>query len=222
MNFYNNDLSSKKYLNILTKYRKKISSDFLLKNTGSFIGDKALFKFLFCFELVRVTKNIKGDIIELGVWNGNNLISFKKFLDFFKIKKKIFGFDHFKGMPQNFKRNSFRGDKHFIKYIIKFFDLKNIQLIDDDIMNLRSYSKKFKKFSIIYIDCDLYETTKVILEELAQKVSKGGYIIFDEGNQKGKSGETKALKEFYRKNKKEFKIFYSKKGYQPDVFLKKR
>ena len=69
-------------------------------------------------------------------------------------------------------------------------------------MNLRSYSKKFKKFSIIYIDCDLYETTKVILEELAQKVSKGGYIIFDEGNQKGKSGETKALKEFYRKNKK--------------------
>ena len=58
-----------------------------------------MFKFLFCFELVRDTKNIKGDIIELGVWNGNNLISFKKFLDFFKIKKNFLA-DHFKGMPK--------------------------------------------------------------------------------------------------------------------------
>ena len=68
----------------------------------------------------------------------------------------------------------------------------------------------------------MYSTTKNILDLLNKKVSKGGVIVFDEGNLNvKKSGETKALKEFYNKNKKNFYIRYLKKGYQPDVYLEK-
>ena len=112
MNFYSNKLSSKKYFNILN-LKKNLKNDFILKNFGSLIGDKSLFKFLTCFELLKKVKNVKGDIIEFGVWNGNNLIGIKKIHDYLKLNKKIIGYDHFKGMPKNsrdFNRNSFRGD----------------------------------------------------------------------------------------------------------------
>ena len=119
------------------------------------------------------------------------------------------------------KRNNFKGDVKLIKYFIKFFKLKKIDLINDDILNIKKYLSKFKKLSLIYIDCDIYETTKIILENLSSKLSKGGIIVFDEGNQKNNSGETKAMREFYKKNKKYYKRILLKKGYQPDICLEK-
>tara|TARA_E500000178_G_C16489237_1_gene516574 strand:- start:15 stop:560 length:546 start_codon:yes stop_codon:yes gene_type:complete len=178
-----------------------------------------------CFELLKKTKKIKGDIIEFGVWNGNNLLSLKKIHDYLNLNKKIIGYDHFKGMPKNsrdFYRNSFHGDIRFLKKLIKFFEFKNLRLINDDILNLKNNLNIFKKLSFIYIDCDLYTTTKKILELLSIKLSKGGVIVFDEGNQDiKKSGETRALKEFLKKNKKNFSKKYLRKGYQPDVYLEK-
>tara|TARA_Y100000590_G_C15608862_1_gene973025 strand:- start:588 stop:1268 length:681 start_codon:yes stop_codon:yes gene_type:complete len=224
MNFYSNKLSSKKYLKVI-KTKKKLSKEFILQNFGSLIGDRSLFKFLTCFELLKKTKKVKGDILEFGVWNGNNLISLKKIHDYLKLDKKIIGYDHFKGMPKNsrdFYRNSFHGDLKFLKKLIKFFKFKNLNLINDDILNLNNHLNKFNKLSFVYIDCDLYFTTKKILDLLSKKLSKGGVIIFDEGNQNlQKSGETKALKEFFKKNKKYFLKRYMKNGYQPDVYLEK-
>jgi hypothetical protein len=224
MNFYSNKLSSKKYFKVLN-LKKGLNKEFILQNFGSFGGDKTIFKFLTCFELLKKIKKVKGDIVEFGVWNGNNLIGIKKIHDYLKLKKKIIGYDHFKGMPKNsrdFERNSFRGDLKFLKNLIKFYNFKNIELINDDILNLKNHLSKFKKLSFVYIDCDLYSTTEKILELLSKKLSKGGLIVFDEGNLNiKKSGETKALKEFFIKNKKNFLKKYMKKGYQPDVYLEK-
>lgn len=224
MNFYSNKLSSKKYLKVIRR-KKKLSKEYILQNFGSLIGDRSLFKFLVCFELLKKTKKIKGDIVEFGVWNGNNLLSLKKIHDYLNLNKKIIGYDHFKGMPKDsrdFFRNSFHGDIRFLKKLIKFFGFENIRLINDDILNLKNNLNVFKKLSFIYIDCDLYLTTKKILELLSRKLSKGGVIVFDEGNQNiKKSGETRALKEFLKKNKKNFLKKYLRKGYQPDVYLEK-
>ena len=224
MNFYSNRLNASKYFRIYQNYKKIFSKEFLIQNSGLFIGDQSLYKLLINFELIKKIKDVKGDVVEFGVWNGNNLLTIKKILDYFNLKKKIFGYDHFKGMPKetkDFKRNNFSGDKKLVKYIIKFFGLKKIFLIDDDILNLKKHLKLFNKISLIYIDCDIYETTKEILERLSGKLSKGGIIVFDEGNQKKNSGETKALKRSYKKNKKKYKRVILKTGYQPDIYLEK-
>ena len=94
-------------------------------------------------------------------------------------------------------------------------------MIKDDIKNLNRHKHKFKKLSLVYIDCDLYETTKNILNILSPKIQKGGLIVFDEGNKGNNSGETKALKEFYIKNKKKYKKYILNNKYQPDVYLEK-
>ena len=224
MNFYKNSLTAKNYFKILNGFKKTFNNKFIIQNSGAFFGDKSFYKLLVCFELLKKVKRTKGDIIEFGVWNGNNLLTIKKMADFLKLKKKIYGYDHFNGMPSNsrdYKRNSFIGELALVKYFIQFFKLKNIILIKDDIKNLVNHKHKFKKLSLVYIDCDLYDTTKNILNILAPKLQKGGLIVFDEGNKGKASGETKALREFYTKNKRKYKKFILNKKYQPDVYLEK-
>ena len=206
-------------MKILKSYKKKFSKEFIIKNYGLFIGDKSFYKNIKVYEILNETKNINGDIIEFGVWNGNNLVFIKKTIDYFNIKKNIIGFDSFQGMPKPDEKNSFIGDLNLIKHIIKFFKLKNVKIIKDNFLNIKKYNKSFKKFSLIYIDCDLYLTTKLILENCAKKLSKGGYIVFDEGAING--GEAKAALEFFKENKKSFKKMYLKKNYQPDLIFKK-
>ena len=67
---------------------------------------------------------------------------------------------------------------------------------------------------------DLYDPTMNALNSIHNHVSKGGYIIFDEGLKKDWS-EGKAIKKFYNLNKKKYKIIKIDKFYQPDLMLKK-
>ena len=219
-NFFSNKIKVKKYLSIINKYKINFSKEFILKNYGLFIGDKAIYKLLRCFEILSQIKNVKGDIIEFGVWNGNNLIAIKKMMDFLKIKKKIFGYDNFKGMEKADTGNLFKGDINLINYIIKFFNLKKVKLIKDDILNLKNNLKKIPKLSLIYIDCDNGVTTNIILELLNKKLCKNGLIVFDEAVL-GDGGEGKVAKLFYKKNKSDFTQIKLKKYYQPDYILKK-
>ena len=209
MSFFSNSLKAKDYMKILRSYKKNFSKEFLIKNYGLFSGDKSIYKNLKIFEILNETKNIKGDIIEFGVWNGNNLLFIKKVIEYLKIKKKVIGYDSFKGMPKPDEKNSFIGDLNLLKYIIKFFKFKNVKIIKDDFLNIKKYNHSFKKFSLIYIDCDLYLTTKLILKNCAKKLNKGGYIVFDEGAISG--GEAKAALEFFKLNKNLIKKYILKK-----------
>lgn len=219
MNFYSNNLKPKKFSKIHLQYKKNFSKSFLIQNFGLFAGDKSFYKLFKCFEILNEIKDIRGAIIEFGVWNGNNLISIKKILDYLKIKKVLIGYDNFQGMKRLGKKNSFIGDLDLLKYIIKFFRLDKIKIIKDDIMSLKKNLIKIPKLSLIYIDCDIYITTKKILELLPQKLNKGGLIVFDEAM--FKRGEGKAANEYFKKNKKIYKRIFLKNNYQPDLIFKK-
>ena len=88
-------------------------------------------------------------------------------------------------------------------------------------MNLKKNLRKIPKLALIYIDCDTYHTTQEILDKLVSKLSKKGFIVFDEAIL-GKGGEGKAAKDFFKKNKKKFIEIILKKNYQPDYILQKK
>ena len=224
MNFFSNNLSSKNYLNIL---KNSFSKKFILQNSGILIGDKALYRQIKILEIIEKTKKIKGDIIEFGIWNGNNLFFIKKVVDYYKLKKKVIGYDNFSGFPnpaklKKSKKGKYIGKPELIKKMIKFFNIKNINIINDDIINLEKYSKKFKNISFIYIDCNVYEPVKKILETLNKKISKGGIIAFDEAQNKNNKSEGIAMMEFYNSNKKSYRLIKLNKNYQPDAILIKK
>ena len=86
----------------------------------------------------------------------------KKILDIFKIKKKVYLFDHFKGMlPKQYKKvdrpgkkfaNTLKGNLKLLKQIINFFKLKNVFIINKDANTLNKKYFQGKNFSMIIID----------------------------------------------------------------------
>lgn len=223
-------LSLKKYSKIVSLVKKnKFSSFEILTNYGLFSGDRNLFKTLKIFELIYQIKNVKGDIIELGIHRGNTSLLIKKILNIYKIKKKLFLLDHFKGLihytkkdPKASKKfeNKFKSPKKLIEDFLKFFDFKNVSFIDQDATKLNDKSFENKKFCLAYFDMDLYEPTLNALKAIDKSIVKGGIIVFDEGNKKIWAGEKKAIKDFLKANKN-YKYILIDRDRQPDVYLKK-
>lgn len=222
-------LKKEKYKQILKLKKKYKFSDFeLITNYGLFSGDANLYKTLTIFDLINKISKINGDIIELGIHKGNTSLLIKKILNIFKIKKKLYLLDHFKGLTHYNKKDTkiskkFRGkyisEKKQVQSFINFFNFKKIKIINKDAITLKPGFFKKKKFSLAYFDMDLYEPTLYALEAIDKSISVGGFIVFDEGYKKVWSAKL-AIKDFL-KGKKNYKKIVIDKRRQPDIILKK-
>jgi len=217
----------KKILNLKKKF--KFSNFELITNYGLFSGDTNLFKTLTIFQLIYETRNIKGNIIEFGIHKGNTSLLIKKIIDIYKIKKKLYLFDHFKGLIHFEKKdtvasrkfnNLYSGKKNQIKSFINFFKFKNIKIVDKNAINLEPGYFKNVSFSFAYFDLDLYLPTLKALNSINKNMSVGSFIVFDQGSKK-LWAERKAINEFIKKNKNYKKIYIYNKKRQPDIILKK-
>ena len=66
MNFYNNSLTSKKYLGLLRK-NKILNKKFIFQNSGMLMGDKSFYRILMLYNLIDSLKKVKGDVVEFGI-----------------------------------------------------------------------------------------------------------------------------------------------------------
>ena len=191
-------------------------------------------KFITQLELFKKSIEVKGDIIEFGVYKGNSLIRLISFNKIFnKRKKKIYGFDVFDKFPFGSNKKDKKHRINFVKdagensinknkliKILKKKKFTNFKLIKGNVLQtIPIFLKKNNKlkFSFINLDLDLYEPSLLVLENFYPKLSKNGILMLDNFNQF--FGETKAVKEFCKKKKiklrnlsfKGKKIFYIQK-----------
>lgn len=175
-------------------------------------------KILTHLEFFKQTSNVRGEIVEIGIFKGNSFFRWIKFRDLLEQtnSRKIIGFDIFGDFPEA----KFEGDKHNrdafvaetnggesisleeINELLNQQGLnKNVDIVEGDILvTLDIYLDKnpHLKISLLHIDVDLYEPTKHILEKLFDKVTKGGIIIFDDYG--AFAGTNKAVDDFFRNN----------------------
>ncbi len=190
-------------------------------------------------------KNIKGDIVECGVGRGRSLITLLSLNRYYesisnnKIRRKIYALDSFSGFPEptkedNSSRNPKKGEwsrspnNEFnysvenLKKILKKADLGNLRKNQLNIIKgffeKTTKDLKIKKISILHLDGDLYKSIKDPLENLSNKVVKGGIIVIDDfylkKNKHSKEdfpGARRALEDFLDENK-EFKLKESIRG----------
>jgi len=70
-------------------------------------------KVLMQLEIFKIIKNVKGCILEFGIFRGNSFIRFMLFNKIYNFKKKFYGFDTFGEFPKgknyfdNLQRNKF-------------------------------------------------------------------------------------------------------------------
>lgn len=207
-----------------------------LNNFEKYVKRQALARFLARYEIFKLIKNVKGSIVECGVHHGGGVMAWAKLssdLEPYAIHRKIIGFDTFEGFPDiavedksSYENESLKKKGFCTQYnaydelleIIEDYDenrflnqFNKIELVKGDaIKTIPEYvnANKHLIVSLLFLDFDLYEPTKVALETLLPRMPKGAIIAFDEINNQYWPGETMALLEkFSRLNYLEIKKF---------------
>lgn len=196
--------------------------EFISKNELSMCSkEKLVSTLLSCKNVVK--NNISGDFVECGVWRGGNSLIAAFIFNKYQSNKKIYLFDTFEGMTpptedefhllskkksintfQEYKNKSIQWCGASIDEVKKNF--KNLNLLNENIIfikgdvsqTLMKYNKNIQKISVLRLDTDFYESTKIELKYLYPKVETSGLIILDDYGHW--SGSKKAVDEFFEVN----------------------
>ena len=201
-----------------------------LENLGLFLTTKNFSRMLFFNEIYKQILNTEGVIMEFGIRWGQNLsilVALRGAYEPYNIKRKIIGFDTFKGfldesliddgkypvgshkLPKNYKNYLSNLLKHLEKenpasHIKKFEIIKG-----DASITLKKYLEKSTEtiVSFAFFDMDIYKPTKKCLSLIKPHLIKGSVLAFDELNCDMAKGVTPALKEVFKLNKIKIKRF---------------
>lgn len=164
-------------------------------------------------KFIMDVEHLEGDIIELGTERGGLTIILAHFLKKIGSKKHIYSCDTFEGQPYDDKysmkvtqqgvleRSSF---DDVTKKIERYDVSDKITLIKGKFEDTLYRDLTEKKFSLVFVDCNLYDSTKFGLEFTYPRLVKEGIIGFDEYEEASKGvpyfGETVAANEFCKTN----------------------
>lgn len=160
----------------------KSATKVLPKITGSIIET---------FKIALDHAKVKGQILEFGVRHGNSIQQLAKLSN-----QSVHGFDSFEGLPEVWHDES-KGSYSTRGAIPKVSS--NISLhpgwFNETLPNFISANSL--PIRLLNIDCDIYSSTKTVLDLLAPQIQSGTVIIFDEyiGNLHWKEDEFKAFQE---------------------------
>jgi O-methyltransferase len=149
-------------------------------------------------EYIRLN-NIKGDIIECGVWKGGNILGIMEYFSFHNItNKQIWMYDTFSGMtsPEDIDVDySDASAKNILSQVMcvsplnevmsnlqnSSYPLNKIKIIEGDICEtLLNPVNVPNSISLLRLDTDWYKSTKIELEILYPKLEKNGVLIVDD------------------------------------------
>ncbi len=151
-----------------------------------------------------------GSVLEFGVAGGESL----RFIAA-QTGRTVHGFDSFEGLPEDWPgRHEEKG--HYstggvrpqvpgnVTLHVGLFDQTLPAFLDDN----------GGPAAFIHVDCDLYSSTKTVLDLLADRIGAGTVIVFDEyfNHINWRENEFKAFKEFVTANKMSYR--YLCWGYQ--------
>lgn len=193
-----------------------------------------LARFMVQYELFKKIQQVKGSIVECGVYQGAGVMAWAKLsetLEPYNFLRKIYGFDTFAGFPSVSGADT-KGDAAIakvgylnpdydvlaeIKACIAEFDetrlLKHqekIMLVKGDAMQtIPAFLKgnPHALVSLLYLDFDLYEPTLLALKEFLPRMPRGAIIAFDELHDPKWPGETVALLEALNLNRYRLESF---------------
>ena len=220
--------SEKRYFEEREKTVADIEPALLADNPFLFANRFVVTEMLVRAKLFEQILDVSGAIVECGVAGGNNLMLFShmsSIMEPYAINRRIVGFDTFEGFrsiapedPDDISESDFSGNRaETIQKAIDLYDLnrvvghmKRTEIVKGDaVETIPAYVENAPELTIalLYLDFDLYEPTKVALEQMLPLVAKGGIVCLDEFNYDKFAGETQALKDLLNVNQLELKRF---------------
>lgn len=193
-------------------------------------------KLLARYEVFKKAMKVPGDIVECGVFKGSGFMYWLKLIKLFASQEQrmVIGFDTFKSFSDSLLDYEKKSAQSFVneaffegvdpKEIIdnaKSGGFLNSELIAGDVLEtIPKYKKDNPGFriSLLHLDLDTYQGTKIVLENFYDLVTPGGIILLDEYGKRG-WGESDAVDEFFKNKNKT--IHAIENSYQPTSFIEK-
>lgn len=155
-------------------------------------------------EYIRMN-DIKGDIVECGVWKGGNILGIMEYLNFHEmLDKQVWLYDTFQGMTPPEEVDIDHHNKKasdILQSVLCYspidevrknlsmsnFPEKNVKFIIGDVCDtLNEINNIPKSISLLRLDTDWYKSTKKEMDVLYPKLNGGGVLIVDDyGHWKG-------------------------------------
>jgi O-methyltransferase len=181
---------------------------------------------------------VKGDYLEFGVFGGNTFSLAYKHSRLHRNNMHLYGFDSFKGLP---KPEGIDTHPQWVEgeMAMNMTDFKNCLTsngIDESKYtlvpgfykeSLTAETRKklsLKKAAVVYIDCDLYESTVPVLNFVLPLLQNGTIVAFDDWfcfNGDPERGGQLATKEFLQNNPNVKFIDYLTYGWHGKSFIVK-
>jgi len=195
-----------------------------MENFPKYVRRQNLTRFLALYEIFNRALPVKGSVVECGVNHGFGLMSWAKFsaiLEPVNLTRRIYGFDTFEGFPgvsekdrsaasNHVKAGDLAADVHDeLKQLIEIYDstrflghVGKVKLVRGDATRtIPAFVEENPHLvvSLLFMDFDLYEPTKVALEHFLPRMPKGAVLAFDELDNPLWPGETLAMLESHAK-----------------------
>ncbi|MBI3200130.1 MAG: class I SAM-dependent methyltransferase [Myxococcales bacterium] len=189
-----------------------------LENFPKYVKRQNLTRLLAQYEIFRRVLGVKGSVVECGVLRGGGLMSWAQFsaiLEPVNLTRRIYGFDTFEGFPSVSERDRGPSSEHVkvgdlyanshdeLKELIQIYDsyrflghVDKVHLVRGDAtQTIPEFvaSHQHLMVSLLFLDFDLYEPTRVALKHFFPRIPKGGIVAFDELDNPLWPGETSAL-----------------------------
>jgi hypothetical protein len=188
-----------------------------LENFPKYVRRQQLKRFLALYEIFKLILPVKGSIIECGIYKGFGLMSWAKLSSILEpenLTRRIYGFDSFDGFPGVSKEDANpvaspgvgelgSNSSAELKRLIEEYDkdrflghIDKVHLIAGDAREtIPAFTQDHSHLlvSLLFMDFDLYEPTKVALEHFVPRMPRGAVLAFDELDNPIWPGETMAL-----------------------------
>jgi len=203
--------------------KRPMSDVHFLSNMGMYMRSSALVKLLFLNEVYEAILNVPGDIVEFGIWWGQNLCVFENLraiYEPFNKSRHVIGFDTFQGYDGFTKQDvqdevmhsggySVSNDyQSYLQELLSFHESNNVQgnirnhkLVKGNVIETVPDYYKNNPHAVIalaYVDLGIYEPCKVCFEIIKSHVVPGSVILLDELNSDQMPGETIAFREVFK------------------------
>ncbi|PZO55150.1 MAG: macrocin O-methyltransferase [Alphaproteobacteria bacterium] len=150
-------------------------------------------------EAIRVLeeRKVPGDFIEAGIWRGGVIILMRALMNAYGItNRQIVASDSFAGIPKNVRDHNDPVDYWNDRWIASLEDVRgNIArfgLLDEKVEFLVGFFSDTlhtlapdRRFALIRLDSDSYESVETSLMQLYPRLSPGGILIIDDWHLNG-------------------------------------
>ena len=193
-----------------------------LENFPCYVPRQSIARFLCMSEIFKLVLNVQGDVMECGVNWGGGLMTFAQLSAIWEpvnLQRRVVGFDTFSGFESvsmedqhgvvytaERRAGGYKADSlDDLRNTVSLFDsnrfighIQKVELVVGDVaQTVPKYLEREPQtvVSLLHLDLDLYEPTRVCIEHFVSRMPKGAVIVFDELNNRTWPGETLAVME---------------------------